>query len=68
MDDQNTEYPLVAEVVKNMYSCYMGVLLSAEMVETTEDMRQQLTELGEKAGFHIRKWISEKPKVTMDKP
>ena len=51
-----------------MYSCYMGVLLSAEMVETTKDMRQQLTELREKAGFHIRKWISEKPKVTMDKP
>ena len=67
MNDQKTEYPLAAEVVKN--SCYMGdVLLSAEMVETTEDMRQQLTELGEKAGFHIRKWISEKPKVTMDKP
>ena len=67
VNDHKTEYPLAAEVVKN--SCYMeDVLLSAEMVETTEDMRQQLTELGEKAGFHIRKWISEKPKVTMDKP
>ena len=37
---KKAEYPLAAEVVKN--SCYMGdVLLSAEMVETTEDMRQQ---------------------------
>ena len=39
---------------------------SAEMVEKTKDMRQQLTEHGEKVGFHIHKWISEKPEVTMD--
>ena len=31
-------------------------------------MRQQLTELGDKAGFHISKWISQKPEVIMDIP
>ena len=31
-------------------------------------MRQQLTELGDKAGFHIRKWISQEPGVIMDIP
>ena len=67
MDYHKADYHLAAEVVKN--SCYMAdVILSAEMVETTKHMRQQLTELGEKAGFQIRRWRSEKPEVTMDIP
>ena len=67
VDYHKAEYPLAAEVVKN--SCYMtGVILSAEMVKTTKDIPQQLTELGEKAGFQIRRWRSEKPEVTMDIP
>ena len=41
---------------------------SVETVEVAKEVRQQLTELGDKAGFHIRKWISQKPKVIMDIP
>ena len=66
-DDHRAEYPLAAEAVKN--SCYMDDLMpSVETVETAKEMRQQLTELGDKAGFHIRKWISQKPEVIMDIP
>ena len=55
-DDHKTEYPLAAEAVKN--SCYMDDLMpSVETVETAKEMRQQLTKLGDKAGFHIRKWV-----------
>lgn len=58
-DDHKAEYPLAAEVVKN--SCYMVDLMpSMETVEVAKKMREQLTELGDKAGFHIRKWISQK--------
>ena len=66
-EDHKTEYPLAAEAVKN--SCYMDdVMPSVETVETAKEMRQQLTKLGDKAGFHIRKWISQKPEVIMDIP
>ena len=41
---------------------------SVETVEVAKEVRQQLTELGDKAGFHIRKWISQKPEVIMDIP
>ena len=66
-DDHKAEYPLAAEVVKN--SCYMDDLMpSVETVEAVKEMRQQLTELGDKAGFHIREWISQEPGVIMDIP
>ena len=69
-DDHKTEYPLAVEAVKN--SCYMHDLMpSVETVETMEmakEMRQQLTELGHKAGFDICKWISQKPEVITDIP
>ena len=66
-DDHKTEYPQAAEAVKN--SCYMDDLMpSVETVETAKEMRQQLTELGDKAGFHIRKWISQNPEVITDIP
>ena len=66
-DDHKAQYPLVAEVLKN--SCYMDDLMpSVETVEAAKEVRQQLTELGDKAGFHICKWISQKPEVIMDIP
>ena len=61
-DDHKTEHPLAAEAVKN--SCYMDDLMPS--VETAMEMRQQLTKLGDKAGFHIRKWISQKAEVITD--
>ena len=39
-----------------------------ETVEAAKEVPQQLTELGDKAGFHICKWISQKPEVIMDIP
>ena len=66
-DDHKTEYPLAAEAVKNSF--YMDDLMpSMETVKTAKEMRQQLTELGDKAGFHFRKWISQKPDVIMEIP
>ena len=66
-DDHRTEYPLAAEVVKN--SCYLDNFMpSVETVETAKEMRQQLTKLGEIAGFHIPKWISQKLEVITDIP
>ena len=41
---------------------------SVATVEAAKEVRQQLTELGDKAGFHIHKWISQKPEVIMDIP
>ena len=53
-DDHKAEYPLVAEVVNN--SWYMDDLMpSVETVEAAREMRQLA---GDKAGFHIRRWIS----------
>ena len=64
-DDHKAEYPLAAEVVKN--SCYIDDLMpSVETVEAAKEMQQQLTELEDKVGFHIRKWISQEPGVIMD--
>ena len=42
----------------------MDDLISAvKDVETAKRMRKELTSLGDKAGFHIRKWISNIPEV-----
>ena len=54
------EYPLPAEVVKN--SCYMDIP-SVESVQMAKEVRKQLTELENKASFHICKWISQKLEV-----
>lgn len=64
-DDHKEEYPLPAEVVKN--SCYMD-MPSVESVEMAKEVRNQLTELENKAGFHICKWVSQKPEVIEDIP
>ena len=67
VDDHRTEYPLAAEVVKT--SCYLDDFMpSVETVETAKEMRQQLTKLGDIAGLHIPKWISQKLEVITDIP
>ena len=39
---------------------------STPMVDDVKETRKQLTELGDLAGFHIRKWIWNEPDVTAD--
>ena len=39
---------------------------SGSTVEQAIEMRRQLTEVGDKASFHIRKWISNQPEVIAD--
>ena len=41
---------------------------SVENISTAKDMRQQLTDLGDKANFHVRKWISNCREVLEDIP
>ena len=39
---------------------------SAPTVDDAKETRKQLTELGDLAGFHMRKWISNEPDVIAD--
>ena len=65
--DHRTESPLATEAIEK--SCYMDSLMSSvPTVEQATEMRRQLTELGDKASFHIRKWISNQPEVIADTP
>ena len=58
-------YPLAAKAV--LEHCYMDDLMpSAPTVEEAKETRKQLSELGDKAGFHIRKWISNDVDVIAD--
>ena len=41
---------------------------SVESAEKAIDTKQQLTKMGDKAGFHIRKWVLNRPKVLADVP
>ena len=41
---------------------------SVPSVYEVRETRRQLTELGDMAGFHIRKWISNRPEVIEDIP
>ena len=41
---------------------------SVKSVEEARLMRNEITELGDKAGFHVRKWISHRPEVITDIP
>lgn len=60
-------YPLVADAVKN--HCYMDDLMqSVDSIEKAIETRRQLTEMGDKAGFHVRKWVSNCPEVLEDVP
>ena len=59
------EQPLSPEEKPEHY--YMDDLMpSAPTVDDEEETRKQPTELGDLAGFHIRKWISNEPDVTAD--
>ena len=65
--DHKDQYPLAAEAVEK--NCYMDDLMpSVKNVEEAKTMRKQITELGDKAGFHVRKWISHRPEVLEDIP
>ena len=56
---------MAADVVQE--HCYMDDLMpSAPTVDEEKETRKQPTELGDLAGFHIRKWISNEPDVTAD--
>ena len=47
--------------------CYMDDLMpSAPTVDDAKETRKQVTELGDLAGFHVRKWISNEPEVIAD--
>ncbi|XP_067036347.1 uncharacterized protein [Acropora muricata] len=41
---------------------------SVKSVEEARLMRKEITELGDKAGFHVRKWISQRHEVIADIP
>ena len=67
---KNTEiniqtYPLAAKAV--LEHCYRDDLMpSAPTVDEAKETRRQLTELGDQAGFHIRKWVSNDVDVIAD--
>ena len=66
-EHHSEELPLAAKAVKN--NCYMDDLMpSLASVLEAIDTRQQLTTLGNKANFHIRKWISNCREVLEDIP
>ena len=65
--DHKEQYPLAAEAV--LKNCYMDdLMLSVKSIEEARTMRKQITELGDKAGFHFRKRISHRPEVIQDIP
>ena len=58
-------YPLAAKAV--LEHCYMDDLMpSAPTVDEAKETRRQLTELGDQAGFYIRKWVSNDVDVIAD--
>ena len=62
-----TQYPLATDAVRN--HCYMDDLMpSVATIEIAKETRKQLTELGNLAGFHLRKWMSNQAEVLKDIP
>ena len=60
-------YPLAASAVKN--NCYLDDLMpSVDSIKKAIETRRQLTEMGDKAGFHVRKWVSNLTEVLADVP
>ena len=58
-------YPLAANAV--LEHCYMDDLMPlAPTVDEAKETTNQLTELDDSAGSHIRKWISNEPDVIAD--
>ena len=41
---------------------------SLDSIERAIETRRQLTEMGDKAGFHVRKWVSNLTEVLADVP
>ena len=61
------DFPEAANSVDN--SMYVDDLLdSCETVESAQQLRRQLTDLLDKAGFKLRKWSSNEPAVIEDIP
>jgi len=58
---------LLLYLLCTVYKAYMD-MPSVESVEMAKEVRKQLTELENKAGFHICKWVSQKPEVIEDIP
>ena len=64
---KSTQYPLAADAIRN--HCYMDDLMpSVATIEIAKETRKQLTELGNLAGFHLRKWMSNQAEVLKDIP
>ena len=65
--DHQHQYSLAAEAV--LKNCYMDDLMPpVTSVEEARLMRKEITDLGDKAGFQVRKWISHRPQVIADIP
>ena len=65
--DHKVEYPLAANAVEK--HCYMDdVMPSVDSVETAKETRQQLSEMGNKVGFQLRKWVSNHMEVLKNIP
>ena len=65
--DHKEEYPLAANTVEK--HCYMDdVMPSVDSIEVAKETRRQLSEMGDKAGFHICKWVSNRTEVLEDVP
>ena len=60
-------YPLVAVAVKN-HCCMDDLMPSLDSIERAIETRRQLTEMGDKAGFHVRQWVSNLTEVLADVP
>ena len=61
------KYPLATNAIKN--HCYMDDLMpSVKSTDKAIETRYQLTEMGDKAGFHVRKWVLNCPGVLEDVP
>lgn len=66
-ENHRTKYPLAAEAVRR--SCYMDDSMPwLPTIEIAKETRNQLTELGKMAGFHIRKWMSNQAEILKDIP
>ena len=60
-------YPLAASAVKN--HCYMDdLILSVNSIKKAIETRRQLTEIGDKVGFHVRDWVLNVTEVLADVP
>ena len=61
-DDHKADYPIAAGFVNS--DCYIDDLMpSLKTVEEAKEARRQLSELGDKAGFHLGKRISQRLEV-----